>query len=99
MSLDTLFIIACVLLYIACAWRFYIGLDIVLPAPKWANILAALMWPGFIVMVLALLVLAIIVGCLFAVGFTGLISYDILKRLFTGKPIEIEDTPINEKNE
>jgi hypothetical protein len=50
-------------------------------------------------MILALLVLAIIVGCLFAVGFTGLMSYDILKRLFTGKPIEIEDIPINEKNE
>lgn len=93
MSLDTLFIIACVLLYIVCAWRFYVGLDAILPTPKWVSILTGLMWPGFIVGVLALIVLIIIVGCIFAVGFAGLLSYDILKTLFTGKTIEIDELP------
>lgn len=99
MSLDTLFIIACVLLYLACAWRFYIGLDIVLPAPKWVNILTSILWPGFIVGVLALIVLVVIVGCVFAVGFAGLLSYDILKTLFTGKPIQIKDDGLVEGDE
>ena len=97
MSLDTLFIIACVLLYIVCAWRFYVGLDTILPTQKWVNIFTALVWPGFIVGVLALIVLVVIVGCIFALGFAGLVSYDILKTLFTGKPIEIKDVPVNDE--
>ena len=93
MSLDTLLIIAIVLLYFTIAWRFYAGFDLILPAPKWVNILTALIWPGFIVAVLALIVLIIIAGCIFAVGFAGLLSYDIIKTMFTGKPLEIEELP------
>ena len=93
MSLDTLIIIAIVLLYFVCAWRFYIGFDLILPAPKWVNILTALIWPGFIVAVLALIVLIIIGGCILAIGFAALLSYDILKRLITGKPLEDEELP------
>lgn len=93
MSLDTLFIIAVVLLYFVLAWRLYAGLDVILPAPKWVNILTAIMWPGFIVAILALIVLIIIAGCIFAVAFAGLLSYDIIKTMFTGKPLEFEELP------
>ena len=99
MSLDTLFIIAVVLLYFVLAWRLYVGLDVILPAPNWVNILTAIMWPGFIVGVLALIVLIIIAGCIFAVGFAGLLSYDILRNAFRGKKIEHEDLPVNWEEE
>lgn len=99
MSLDTLLIIAIVLLYFVLAWRLYVGLDVILPAPKWVNILTALMWPGFILGVLALLVLIIIAGCIFAVVFAGALSFDILRNAFCGKKIEHEDLPVNWEEE
>ena len=91
--MNTIFIFAIVLLYIVCAWRLYVGLDFILPAPKWVNFLTALAWPGFIVGMLALIVLIIIAGCIFAVVFAGILSYDILKTLFTGKSIKLDELP------
>lgn len=97
MELNTLFWIACAILYALLVWRFYDGLNAILPHSHWLNAFSAIFWPGFIVGVLTLIVLVVIVGCVFAVGFAGLLSYDILKTLFTGKPIEIKDVPVNDE--
>ena len=88
MSLDTLFIIACVLLYIVCSWRFYVGLDAILPTPKWVNVISSIFWPGFIVVILVMLVLVIIVGIGVALFLAGAFAVDLIRVLFKGKPVK-----------
>lgn len=88
MELNTLFWIACTILYILLAWRFYDGLDAILPRHKVANIISSTFWPGFIVVILAMLAVAIIVAIGLAIFLAGAFAVDLITALFKGKPIK-----------
>lgn len=88
MELNTILWIACTTLYILLAWSFYDGLDAILPRHKVANIISSTFWPGFIVVILAMLAVAIIVGMGVALFLAGAFAVDLITALFKGKPIK-----------
>lgn len=88
MELNTLFWIACTVLYILLACRFYDGLNAILPHSKWLNAFTALFWPGFIVVILAMLAVAIIVAIGLAIFLAGAFAVDLITALFKGEPIK-----------
>lgn len=88
MELNTLLLIACTILYILLAWRFYDGLNAILPHFKLANVISSIFWPGFIVVILAMLAVAIIVAIGLAIFLAGAFAVDLITALFKGKPIE-----------
>lgn len=88
MELNTILWIACTILYILLAWRFYDGLDAILPRHKVANIISSTFWPGFIVVILAMLVVAIIVAIGLAIFLAGAFAVDLITALFKGKQIK-----------
>lgn len=88
MELNTLFGIACAILYILIAWRFYDGLDTILPRHKVANIISSTFWPGFIVVILAMLAVAIIVAIGVTIFLAGAFAVDLIRALFKGEPIK-----------
>lgn len=102
MELNTILWIACTVLYILIAWRFYDGLDAILPRHKVANIISSTFWPGFIVVILAMLAVAIIVAIGLAIFLAGAFAVDLISALFKGKPIEEsepEEDEIEEEEE
>lgn len=102
MELNTILWIACTVLYTLIAWRFYDGLDAILPRHKVANIISSTFWPGFIVVILAMLAVAIIVAIGLAIFLAGTFAVDIISALFKGKPIEEsepEEDEIEEEEE
>ena len=88
MELNTILWIACTVLYILIAWRFYDGLDVILPHHKVANIISSTFWPGFIVVILAMMVVVTIVGMGVALFLAGAFAIDLIRALFKGKPIK-----------
>lgn len=98
MELNTILWIACTILYILIAWRFYDGLDAILPHHKVANIISSTFWPGFIVVILAMLAVAIIVAIGLAIFLAGAFAVDLISALFKGKPIE-ESEPVEDEIE
>lgn len=102
MELNTLLLIACTILYILLAWRFYDGLNTILPHSKWANVISSIFWPGFIVVILAMLAVAIIVAIGVAIFLAGAFAVDLIRALFKGKPIKEyvpEEDEIEEEDE
>ena len=102
MELNTILWIACTILYILLAWRFYDGLDAILPRHKVANIISSTFWPGFIVVILAMLAVAIIVAIGLGIFLAGVFAVDLISALFKGKPIEEsepEEDEIEEEEE
>ena len=102
MELNTILWIACTVLYILLAWRFYDGLDTILPRHKVANIISSTFWPGFIVVILAMLAVAIIVAIGLAIFLAGAFAVDLITALFKGKPIkelEPEEDEFEEEDE
>ena len=102
MELNTILWIACTILYILLAWRFYDGLDAILPRHKVANIISSTFWPGFIVVILAMLAVAIIVAIGLAIFLAGAFAVDLITALLKGKPIkelEPEGDEIEEEDE
>lgn len=88
MELNTILWIVCTVLYILLAWRFYDGLDTILPRHKVANIISSIFWPGFSVVILAMLAVAIIVAIGVAIFLAGAFAVDLIRALFKGKPIK-----------
>ena len=102
MELNTLFWIACAILYALLVWRFYDGLNAILPHSHGLNTFTAIFWPGFIVVVLAMLALAIIVAIGVAIFLAGAFAVDLIRALLKGKPIkelEPEGDDIEEEDE
>jgi MFS superfamily sulfate permease-like transporter len=99
MELNTLLWIACTILYILLAWRFYDGLNVILPHQKWANVISSIFWPGFIVVILAMVVVAIIVGIGVALFLAGAFAVDLIRALIKGKPIEEYEPEMDEFEE
>lgn len=88
MELNTIFWIASAVLYALLVWRLYDGLNVILPHSKWLNAFTAIFWPGFIVVILAMMVVVTIVGMGVALFLAGAFAVDLIRALFKGKPIE-----------
>lgn len=88
MELNTLLLIACAILYALLVWRFYDGLNAILPHSYGLNAFTAIFWPGFIVVILVMLVFVIVVAIGVAIFLAGAFSIDLIRAMFKGKPIK-----------
>lgn len=98
MEQNTLLLIACAILYALLVWRFYDGLNAILPHSHGLNAFTSIFWPGFIVVILAMLVFVIIVAIVVAIFLGGAFAIDLIRAMFKGKPIK-EYVPEDEEEE
>lgn len=98
MELNTLLLIVCAILYALLVWRFYDGLNVILPHSHGLNAFTAIFWPGFIVVILVMLVFVIVAAIGVAIFLGGAFAIDLIRAIFKGKPIK-ECVPENEEEE